>query len=199
MNSSGNRVNVVLDSARSFSIDAKVAAEAGLHEGIELGEEQLKQLQEADIFSRGLDSAITFLSYRARSQSEIRQKLHKLGFNNEIIVRVIERLRDENLINDTSFAEYWKENRIKSNYRSKNLIRYELIGKGIPRKIAFDTTNDLDDSSTAYKAGLKRARSLFSADCDEFHKRLSNYLKWRGFSYEVIHTVVEKLWTEKEK
>jgi regulatory protein len=199
LNKNRNRVDIILDDTTSFSIDKKVAQEAGLRKGVDLNEEQLEKLTEADVYFRCYDSALTFLSYRARSEFEIKQRLRKHGFNDDIIVRVIDRLREQKLIDDLSFANYWKENRLNSNPKSKRSIKYELIGKGIPGEIALEATSDIDDSANAYRAGLKKARLLFCLDYNEFRKRLSNYLKWRGFSYTTINNVVELLWKEKQK
>jgi regulatory protein len=190
-------VDVILDNAFSISIDKKVALEAGLCKGLDLSEEQLGKLISHEIYSRCYDSALTFLSYRTRSEFEIKQKLRKQGFNEDSIVKVIDRLREQKLVDDLSFAKYWKENRLNSNPKSKRSIKYELMGKGIPGEIALEAINDIDDTANAYKAGLKKARLLFRLDYTEFRKRLLNYLKWRGFSYEIINNVVELLWKEK--
>ena len=149
-------------------------------------------------FIAALESALIFLACRARTGLEIKQKLRKRGFNNDIISKTLEKLRGQKLIDDASFAKDWKESRIKSNPRSKRLIKYELMAKGISGETAIEAINDLDDSANAYKAGLKKARLMVSLSYEEFRKRLLNYLKWRGFSYQIINNVIDRLWNEKE-
>jgi regulatory protein len=198
LNKSNKRVDVILADSSSFTIDRKVAEEAGLRKGVDLSPEQLNELTEADIYRRCYDSALNFLASRPRSELEIKQRLRRNGFNDEIINRVAMRLREQNLIDDIAFAEYWKENRLSSKPRGKRLIKYELLRKGIPGDTVGQAIGDIDDNANAYKAGKRKARLLYSLSYEEFRKRLSNYLKWRGFSYEVIYKVTESLWKEKQ-
>jgi regulatory protein len=198
LNESNKRVDVILADSSSFTIDRKVAEEAGLRKGVDLSPEQLRELTEADIYRRCYDLALKFLASRPRSELEIKQRLRRHGFSDEIINRIATRLREQNLIDDIAFAEYWKENRLSSNPRGKRLIKYELLRKGISSDTIGESIGDIDDNVNAYKAGIKKARLLYSLSYGEFRKRLSNYLKWRGFSYEVIDKVTESLWKEKQ-
>jgi regulatory protein len=197
LNKSKKRVSVFLDNSASFVVGRQVAEEAGLRKGLVLSESQVKNLMEADLSHRCFDAALHFLAYRPRSEMEMKQRLHKHGFRDDIISKVLLRLRKKNLINDLGFAQYWKDNRLSLNPRSQRLIKYELIKKGIHGEIADEAIGDIDDSDNAYKAGLKKARLLSSLSYAEFCKRLSNYLRWRGFNYQVIVTVSERLWQEK--
>jgi regulatory protein len=64
------------------------------------------------------------------------------------------------------------------------------------RKLIDDVA--LDDEVSAYEAGLKKARVVAVLDYGEFGRRLSGYLRRRGFSYEVISAVVARLWHEQQ-
>jgi regulatory protein len=70
-----NRVNVHLDGEFAFGMALIVAA--WLRVGQELSDEKIEQLQAEDARERALQQAMLFLSYRARSESEIRQNLRK--------------------------------------------------------------------------------------------------------------------------
>jgi regulatory protein len=198
LNKSKKRVDVILSDSSSFVIDRQVAEEAGLKKGLDLSADQMKELMEADLYRRCFDAALSYLAYRPRSELEMKQRLRRRGFRDDVIHRVAVRLREQNLIDDAAFAEYWKDGRLSSSPRSKRLIRYELIRKGISGVVAGEATGDIDDSANAYKAGIKKARLLSSKRYEEFRKRLTNYLKWRGFGYAVIEKVSERLWQEKQ-
>ena len=102
------------------------------------------------------------------------------------------------MINDIAFAQYWKDNRLSFNPKSQRLIKRELKQKGIAIETADEAVRDLDDEANAYKAGLKKARVLAASEYNEFRSRLSSYLRWRGFSYEVIDHVSARLWQEQQ-
>lgn len=198
LNKSKKRISVFLSDSSSFIIGREVAEQAGLCKGLDLSMRQLKELLESDLYHRCFDYAVRLLAYRPRSELEMKQRLCKRGFQEDVVRKVLLRLRAQNLINDFDFAQYWKDSRLSSNPRSRRSIKCELIRKGIPSETADEATSTLDDTAIAYKAGLKKARLISSMDYDEFRRRLSNYLKWRGFTYEVIDNVSERLWQEKQ-
>jgi len=148
-------------------------------------------------FQRCLDAAYRYLHYRPRSEAEIKQRLHQRGFDTEAIEKTIARLKEQNLVNDYAFAQFWKDNRLSFRPKSKRLIAKELSDKKVAREIIEQITGDIDDMDNACKLGRKRVHLLAHLDYPDFHRRLSNYLSYRGFSYEVIRRTVPLLWQEK--
>jgi regulatory protein len=146
-----------------------------------------------------LDSAYYYLSYRPRSEGEIRQWLRKRGFSNDVAEKALARLREQNLSNDLAFAQFWKENRLSFRPKSKRLIERELRDRKVAADIVEQVTTDIDDEDTAYKLGSRRLASLAHLDYPAFYRRLSSYLAYRGFSYEVIKRTVSFLWKERQE
>ncbi len=66
-------------------------------------------------------------------------------------------------------------------------------------EIIAQVTQDMDDEEIAYKLASRRLPSLAHLDYPAFYRRLSGYLAYRGFSYEVIKRTASLLWQEKEK
>src|SRR5215813_4637623 len=95
---SPNRVNIYLDGEYAFGLARIVAA--WLRVGLELDEKKIEQLQTEDARERALQQALLFLSYRARSESEIRQNLRKHEIPEAVIETTLERLRQEGFAND---------------------------------------------------------------------------------------------------
>jgi regulatory protein len=145
-----------------------------------------------------LDVAYRYLSYRPRSEGEIRQQLRRRGFVNEVTEAAIAKLREQNLSDDFAFAQFWKDNRLSFRPKSKRLIKKELRDKKVAAQIIEQVTNDIDDEEIAYKLGSGRLPALTSLDYPDFYRRLSSYLAYRGFNYEVIRDTVTRLWREKE-
>ena len=146
-----------------------------------------------------LDAAYRYLSYRQRSEGEIKQWLHKRGFANEVAEKAIVRLREQNLSDDFAFAQFWTENRLSFRPKSKRLIKKELRDKKVAAEIVEQVTKDIDDEEIAYKLGSNRMPALARLDYPDFYRRLSSYLAYRGFSYEVIKHTAALLWQEKEQ
>jgi regulatory protein len=146
-----------------------------------------------------LDAAYWYLSYRPRSEGEIRQWLHKRGFAKEVTETAIARLREQNLSDDLAFAQFWKDNRLSFRPKSKRLIKKELRDKKVASEIIEQVTSDIDDEQIAYKLSSSRMPSLAHLDYPDFYRRLSSYLAHRGFNYEVIKRTASVLWQEKEQ
>jgi regulatory protein len=145
-----------------------------------------------------LDAAYRYLSYRPRSEGEIRQWLRRRGFANEVAEEAIAKLREQNLSDDFAFAQFWKDNRLSFRPKSKRLIKKELRDKKVAAQIIEQVTKDIDDEEIAYKLGSSRLSALAHLNYPDFCRRLSSYLAYRGFNYEVIRDTVTRLWREKE-
>jgi regulatory protein len=189
-----NRVNIHLDGNYAFGLTRITAA--WLQVGQELSEEKITSLQAEDSCERAYQQAMLFLSYRARSESEIRQNLSKHEIPQDVIEQTIERLREVQLADDKQFARAWVENRNTFRPRSRLALQTELRQKGLSDEAAQSALEGLDEEALAYEAGLKKARRLQSEEWSEFRKKLSEHLARRGFPYSVIASVVSRIWKE---
>jgi len=190
------RVNVFLDGKFSFSLEAEVMLKGNLHEGQELAAEEREGLTQADYFHRCLNAALHYLGYRPRSESEIKQRLHRRGFNGGSVDAVIAQLKEQGLVDDVAFAQFWKDNRESFSPRSQWLTKLELRRKGVAGDIIDQVVDSIDDDQSAYRAAQGKARHLPLTDYQDFRHRLGEYLKRRGFGYGVINHTVEQIWQE---
>lgn len=189
-----NRVNIHLDGEFAFGL-ARITA-AWLKVGDTLSDEKIASLQAEDMRERALQQALLFLSYRARSEKEIRQNLLKHEFTEDAIETTLEKLRINNLANDPEFARAWVENRNTFRPRSRRALLMELRQKGLDDETAQAAVSGVDENALAYESALKRANRLKGLEWGEFRKKLSEYLARRGFPYSVIAPVVTRIWNE---
>ena len=190
----GKRVNIFLDGKFAFSLEAEVAVKEGLQVGQELSEGDIEALARSDLFHRCLGAAIHYLGYRPRSEAELRERLHRRGFDGDNVEATLAKLREQGLVNDLAFAQFWKDNRQSFSPRSQWLTRSELRQKGVADDIIDQVVADVDDEDNAYRAAMSRARSLPLSDYQSFRRRLGEHLKRRGFGYRVISHTVEQVW-----
>ena len=193
------QVNVFLDGKFAFGMLTEVALKEKLKVGQELSESRLEALAGLDHYQRCLNAAIRYLGYRPRSEAEIRQRLHRHGFDSDCTEKTLARLKEQGLVDDTAFARFWKDNREAFSPRSRRLTKLELKRKGLDSDIIEQVVGEVDDSDSAYRAALSRARRLPLADYQDFRRRLGQYLGRRGFSYNVINETIERVWKEYRK
>lgn len=191
------RVNIFLDGKFAFSLDAEVAAKEGLEVEQQLSAERIEALGRSDHLHRCFDAAVHYLSYRPRSEPELRERLHRRGFDGDSVETVITRLKKQGLVDDIAFAQFWRDNREAFSPRSQWLTKLELRRKGVANDIIDQVVDTIDDEDSAYRAALRKARSLPRSDEPSFRRRLGEHLRRRGFSYGVINHIVEQIWREK--
>ena len=189
-----NRVNIHLDGEFAFGL-ARITA-AWLKIGQEISDEKIAQLQSEDARERAMQQAMLFLSYRARSEKEIRQNLLKHEIPEEVIEHTLERLRENGLANDDKFARTWVENRNTFRPRSRRVLAMELRQKGLDDETVQAAVSNVDEDALAYESALKRAPRFKSLEWADFRKKLSEYLARRGFPYSVTAPVVTRIWNE---
>jgi len=189
-----NRVNIHLDGEFAFGLERITAA--WLRVGQELDEKKIEQLQAEDARERALQQALLFLSYRARSETEIRRNLKKHEIPEDVVEETIQRLRRDGLANDGKFARAWVENRSTFRPRSRRMMELELRQKGLDDETMKSALDDVNDEALAYEAGQKRATRFKGLEWSEFRIKLSGFLARRGFSYSVIAPVVTRIWNE---
>ncbi len=188
------RVNVYLDGRYAFSLAAIEAAK--LHLGQVLSDEEIEKLKERDSYEKAHERALRFLSYRPRSEAEVRRYLRGKAVPPDIEDEVIENLTRVKLLDDLAFARYWVENRETFNPRGLRMLRQELRQKGLSREIIAQVLADLDEEKSACRAALERGRKLAHLDQASFRRKLGAYLLRRGFPYEVANLAVEHAWQE---
>ena len=191
----GKRVNVFLDGKFAFSLEAEVAVRERLQVEQELSASQIEALMRSDHFHRCFNAAAHYLSYRPRSESELRERLHRRGFDDSIEA-VIAKLKEQGLVDDVAFAQFWKDNRESFSPRSQWLTKLELRRKGVASNIIDQVVEAVDDADNAYRAAVSKAHGLPLSDYQGFRRRLGDYLKRRGFGYGVINHTVERVWQE---
>jgi regulatory protein len=188
------RVNVYLDGEYAFGLARIVAA--WLQVGQEITGERVAQLQTEDAREAAYQRALKFISYRLRTETEIRRNLAKQALPEEITEQTIERLKRSGLINDTVFAQGWVENREANRPCSRRALTYELKKRGIDEQIIAQTLDTIDDEEMAYEAALKHARRVNEVEWKGFLQKMYRYLSQRGFSYDVSSQVISRVWEQ---
>jgi len=190
------RVNVYLNGEFAFGISRTVAP--WLEEGKEVSQQYINDLQNQDKIESGYQRALNFLSYRNRSEKEIRLNLQKHELSAEIIDLVLDKLRQKSLINDHEFSLEWVENRSRFKPRGKRALSSELFQKGIEQGIIDDVLKDLDEEALALELARKKLSKLEGLDQFAFQKKMYGYLSRRGFSYGICKDIISTLMEELE-
>lgn len=188
------RVNVYLDGQFAFGL-AKIEA-ARLRVGQELDEAALARVRKADEVEQAYERALKLLATRPRSEAEVRRRLREHEVAESVVEEVLVRLRRAGLADDGAFANYWVENRAEFRPRSKRALLAELKRKGVVGDTLAEALVGVNDAEAAYQVAAQRARRLRTLPRLEFRRKLGQFLARRGFDYETIEPILERVWTE---
>jgi len=142
-------------------------------------------------------ASFRLLSYRARSCKELSDRLKQKGFSEEVINKVVGRLKEIDYLNDLEFAYLFLEDRIKHNPKGRILLTIELKRKGIAQEIIDKVLQEKLPSEKEEELAFNLARVKWQRkkDVEENKKKQQIYtlLARRGFSISLAKEIVENL------
>jgi regulatory protein len=185
---SRDRINVYLDGEYAFSLAVLFAV--NLKVGVLLSDEEITRLRTADEVERARSQVLDYLSYRPRSEWEIRSYLLKRKISSSAIDTVVKALSEVNLIDDSAFTQYWLENRAQFRPKGKRVLIQELRQKGVSSQLINDTLEQYDEEAAARRVFEEQARRLNNIAPDVFRRRIMERMARRGFSYELIRDLI---------
>lgn len=140
---------------------------------------------------------VRYLSYRPRSEKEIRDYLKRKKAKQDILEKIVNRLKELKFVNDVSFAKLWIESRQGNKPRGIKTISFELKQKGIPdaiiEELVGEKTSSESEKSLAYQAAQKKLPLYVKLPKREFFGKMSQFLLRRGFDWGVVRIVVDEL------
>ncbi len=188
-----DRMWIRLSGGRFFTIPQ--AEGEALGPGLVLGDEDIERLSRVDQYLRGRDKALRLLSGRARSRHELDSALAGMEISPGVRRGILEELRDLGLVDDARFAREYAGVRIDVKRLGPHRLRFELGKFGVSSAIV---DRVLEESfPTGRQDELAReivSKRLGSKTPDEGDvRRLSDFLKRKGFDYGVINRIAYEL------
>lgn len=149
-----------------------------------------KQIDQGDRFEEARRAAYRYLTYRARTGYEIKEKLLSKGFAPETVERVMEDLREYRMIDDSEYAERFVAKRQAD---SRAVISVKLRSLGI-RESVISRTLEQRDSEAEFRIALALALNRRKRRGESYPLgRIAAFLSRRGFGQEVVERVFRYL------
>jgi len=183
-----------------FSVDEAILIEYRLRKGLELDESFIQTLKKQDTYYQSYALAIRYLSYRMRTKKEVYDYL-KEKIDEYHIPDIIDRLVKERLLDDGEFAKAFVSTRINTSTKGPQLVKRELIEKGVATILAEEAITQYTFEVEYEKAMKWVQKKLRSSKKDSFQKqrqRIQATLMQKGFTQDVIKEVMEEIKQEKD-
>lgn len=217
------RIAVHLDGRRAFDVSAVVADRAGLRAGDHLTADRQQELIHEDAPYRAQEKALRLLCLRDRSRREVETRLRQAGYDGGVVAGTVEWLAGLGYLDDRRFAAAYAAEKQRSGWGPRR-IRAELVAKGVERPIVEEVLAPIEDLCTApeddgqgggescrgFRAGESRTAvedtllrtvrrrfgAQFAVDPVVAERRLSGFLARRGYDWETIGRLVQRMRSE---
>lgn len=191
------RLAVFVDGRRAFTVSEDVAARLGLEVGTELGNTELRELAVDSDRESAREAALRLLAVRARSRTELSDRLRRKGVAPGVAAEVLDGLEDVGLIDDREFGRLWAEERLRLRPVGPRRLVHELLGKGVERatidEVVAEAYSAHSEAEVARRAVRKKMRTAGDRMGPKELARIRSFLLRRGFSYEVVRELLEEL------
>jgi len=152
-----------------------------------------------DNFQFLLNKALFFLKFRSRTEKEVfdylLKKIKNTSYSTDDIKKVIEKLKEMDLLNDKKFIEDYVSYRLKNNPKSQKVLILELRKKGVDESLIneYFSQNQINEEELAFLLLKKRFPRWLNLDGKKRLKKAFDFLARRGFSFEVSKKTIEKI------
>jgi len=194
------RYNIFIDYGSheeyAFSVDEEVLITFELRKGLALTDELLQQIEAEDNIQKAYNKVINYLSYRMRTEQEIRTYLKKEEITEGQIHRIVNRLKDSDLIDDLEFAKMFVRTRMNTSVKGPGLIQKELHAKGISDQNAIMALEQFPPEGQKEKALKIAKKRLNRRSKHSFQKQLDQVraaLIRNGYSADIVSKAIKEV------
>jgi regulatory protein len=153
------------------------------------------ELPPEERYRKAKEICFDLLAARPRTQEELRQALHRTGFDEETSETLLGKLDRAGLVNDAEFAELWVKSRHANQGLSRTALVAELRRKGVDGEVAAQAAEEVDRESEEQMARelvRKRLGSLGNVDEQTALRRLLGFLARKGYPQGLAYTVIRE-------
>ena len=170
-----------------------------LNVGQKLDAKELGVLKSLESKTRIRDQALTLLSYRQRSRSELFKRLKEKGHRKKLIESLLDEFESKGYVNDSDFANIYATHLVEKKMIGKIAVRNKFYPHNIPDHILnpiIDKLYLLNPPLDIVKSIIKKKMQMRKKTTKE-KTRLVNLLKRKGFVWNEIEPAINNIdWNE---
>lgn len=189
------RVNIYIDNKFAFGLSLELKYSHALEIDKEIDESFIEDVLKEEEAKKAINAALNFLSYRQRSERELRNKLNEKGYEENYIERALSYCKEQNYIDDESFARSFVKDKINLNQLGSHRLERELKLKGISDAIIESVL--VEDKEEEYERAFIIAKKKYSTykddDRNKVYRKLGGFLQRKGYSFEIVNKILKEL------
>lgn len=198
----GKKVQLTFSDSTTLKISSDIFKKYNFISGEELNEDSIERLRKENEFFEAKISALRFLSIRNHSRNELRQKLLRKKFSEEIIEKVLNELSQLSYLNDKKFAEQFFNELIGKHFGPLK-IKNEMMKRGIDKQIMDEILRDYFNDENFQKEVILNylQKNKFPKKIKSINdlQKIYNHLSGRGFGSSAILKALREKFEEIEE
>lgn len=185
------RSSIYIDGNFGFGLSNEVVLKHDLKEGDEISDVLIKDVLLEEEKQKIRQRAFKILHYRNRSTQELRSRLIRIGFDDQLVLDIIEEFTAEGTLDDEKFAHAFVGDYTKLNPRGNRFIIRELEKRGVSKKIISEIIDERDEIFLVRNFIEKKLSRLNKHNLKDKQKIIRRLLT-RGFSPDVVYDVLRE-------
>ena len=149
-------------------------------------------------FEKPYQNALKILDFAPQTERVLFFKLLKKGYSKDIIKKVINKLKEENLLNDRYYAKIYVNNLIQNKYLGIKKLLLKLNQKGIDKEEAIVISEEAVKNNGGeeeiiknfIKKNIKMIKRLLEMNKEE---KIKQKLYNNGFSFQNINKSIDNI------
>ena len=190
-----DRVNIYVDGEFFMAVFTELIYTFNLKKGMEIDQDNLTYILKEEMYIKAKNKALNILSKADQSEKKIREKLSS-EFEEDTIDIVIEFLLKNKFIDDDLLAQKIVNTNVNLNKCGRNKIKQNLYNKGIAIESINEAISEIDkdvEFENAMYLAKKRYERIKNEDKRKIYQKISQHLAYKGFDYDIIKRVLNKL------
>ncbi len=188
---------VELQSGEKYLISVDLIAKYKLPKGVPFPNDIFGSVLKDQRIIDAKNFALRLVSLKVKSTAKVIQKLKQKGFTETEVQAAINFLVEFGYIDDRIFAKNYIKFALENKKHSVARIKQDLFRKGIDKEIVAEALKEFEtdefEIENGYKIAKKKLEQLLRQNKPNPIPRLCQYLFGKGFGWETINKVCERL------
>ncbi len=191
-----DRVNIYINDEFAFACSAELVYTHSLSKDKIIEKDSLEEIVNEDNYIKCKNTSLKMIEKSYKTEKQITDKLIERGYDEKVVERTKEFLKQYDFINDNKYAQMYIKDKVNSQGRNK--IKYTLINKGISEEIINEKLcyiNKESEESSALKLAEKKYNLLIKSEQDirNINKKLREYLIRKGYNLDIVQSVLNQV------
>ncbi|NBC27771.1 MAG: hypothetical protein GVY08_12985 [Bacteroidetes bacterium] len=198
----GDRFSLFHNNTYLVGVSSQSLIDFSIQKGTELTRDLFHKISRAEEYQAAKDKSFSLLARRDHGSEELRRKLARKGFSEQISDEVVGEFQNKELLNDRAYATNFTQDKHNLKQWGPKKIEAALYKKGVPRGVISSVVEDffhgVNQNEVCTTLALKRkAHFLREANIIKRKQKIFRYLSGKGYSSSTIQhsmsTIINKL------